>query len=392
MDFNEFNLSTPIVDALAMDNITAPTQVQISAIPPIIRGEDVILQSETGSGKTLAYLLPIYQKQGPTPEKGTQVIIVVPTKELAMQIHHEIQKLSTNSAVALKSAVIFGDVNIDSQIVKLREKPQIIVGTSDRILTLIKRKKIAAHTVKTWIVDEADRLLDKQNLAGLETLRKTFMRDIQSIFVSATFSPKNLEQIAQFAPNCAMLQTAITMEIPETISHYFFVCERRDKLENLRKLVRIMDPDKSLVFINQLEEITMATVKLSYHNLQCACIHSDTSKVDRQMGLQKFADKKIKILVATDLAARGLHIEDVTAVFHISIAEEPIDFLHRAGRTGRKGTTGMSVCVVTENEKQYLTKYQNRFGISMSELKMKNGEIFATDKANVRTLLYRAHN
>ncbi len=375
MDFKELGLSDPLISALEKVGITQPTEGQQGAIPLISQGKDVILQSKTGSGKTLSYLLPLYQRQGEVVEKGAQAIILVPTKELAMQVHQEVQLLTQNSGIPLKSAVLFGNVNINTQIERLKQKPQIIIGTCDRILTLIQKKKIAAHLVKTVIVDEADKLLDRQSIDMLKAVRKTCMKQTQMVFVSATFLPQNIQIMEKMGEAPVLIRTSQQAEIPASITHQYMVCDKRDKLENLRKFIRILKPKQSIIFINDLSEINLAVEKLQYHGLDCACIHSESSKEERRTRLTAFKEGKLRHLVATDLGARGLHIDDVPCIFHVDIAQEPTDYLHRAGRTGRNGAVGRSICLTTQGEIQWLAKYRSKFKIDFQEISPKEDEI-----------------
>ncbi len=375
MDFKTMGLSPALISALEKVSITQPTDAQIQAMPLLLEGKDVVLQSQTGSGKTLCYLLPIYQALEGKVEKGAQVMVIVPTKELAMQIHQEVQLLSKNSGIPLVSMPLFGNVNVNTQIERLKTKPQIIIGTCERILSLIQKKKIPAHTVKTFVVDEADKLLDKQAIRSLQAVRKTCMKKTQMVFVSATYLPYHLEQAHLMAPEATVLQANEKMEIPPSIRHQYLVCERRDKLENLRKLIRALNPQKSMIFINDLVEINIAVEKLKYHGFDCACIHSETTKEERQKHLTDFKNGKLKHLVATDLAARGLHIDEVPCIFHVNVAEDPIDYLHRSGRTGRKGADGLSVCIVTPAEAQNLSNYRRKFSIETQEISVREGKI-----------------
>ncbi len=375
MNFKELGLSDQLISALNQVAITQPTEAQEGAIPAILAGKDVILQSKTGSGKTLSYLLPLYQRQGEVVEKGAQAIILVPTKELAMQIHHEVQQLTEHSGIPLQSVVLFGNVNINTQIDRLKNKPQIIIGTCDRILTLIQKKKIAAHLVKTFIVDEADKLVDRQSIDMLKAVRKTCMKQTQMVFVSATFLPQNIQVMEKMGESPILIQTSQQAEIPTSITHQYMVCDRRDKLENLRKFIRILNPKQSIIFINDLGEINLAVEKLQYHGLDCACIHSESTKEERRTRLTAFKEGKLRHLVATDLAARGLHVDDVPCIFHVDIAQEPTDYLHRAGRTGRNGAEGLSICLVTEGELQWLSKYRSKFKIELTEIAPKEDKV-----------------
>lgn len=375
MNFQQLGLSPSIETALAQMEITTPTAVQSSAIPLLLAGKDVILQSQTGSGKTLGYLLPIYQRQGETIEKGAQAIILVPTRELAMQVHQAVQDFSKQSGIALQSLPVFANVNIQTQIEKLREKPQIIIGTGDRILALIERRKIPAHLVKTLIVDEADKLLDKFNFKTLVAVRKTLMKHTQVVFASATYAPTSLEQMRKIAPEAMLTQAAVQEEIPTNIAHYVLNTRNKEKMEKLRKLIAILEPERSIIFINKLNEIDIAVEKLKFHGLSCACIHGDSTKDERQKNLAAFKNGTIQHLVCTDLMARGMHIDDIPCVFHIDVAQNPADYLHRAGRVGRNGEDAVSISLCTNAEMQYIGKYRSRYGIKTQKIDVYEGKI-----------------
>lgn len=374
MNFSNIGISQEISSALQKKDISQPNIIQQLSIPKILNNENIIIKSETGSGKTFAYLLPIFQKT--STEKGAKVIIVAPTKELAMQIHAESVFLRQETGIDLRSCVLFSDVNINKQIEKLKEKPQIIIGTVDRISQLISKKKIPAHLVETYVIDEADRLIFKNNIESLKALIKCFMRDTQGVFVSATFSKSEVLEIGNISRNISLIETAENEVIPEGISHYYLVCESRDKLENLRKLIGILKPNKSLIFINDLEEIYKAVLKLKHHKLNCVEISSETTKNERQIALKSLSDGSLNHLVSTDLASRGLHIDNIDFVFSVTTAENPSDYLHRAGRTGRNNMTGTSICIIAKHEIDFLKKYQARFNIKFTEILMKNGEIY----------------
>lgn len=374
MDFKALGLKDEIVKALAVQQIDKPTPIQEMAIPKLMENKDVVIQSETGSGKTLAYLLPLFAKQT-APSKTLQLLVLVPTQELAMQVHRQVEALAENSDVPLKSLVIFGNVNIKGQIEKLREKPQIIIGTCGRIIELIQKKKITAHTVNTIVIDEADKMLDKQNIEGVKAIRKAVMRDTQIILVSASISEKTLEQAGMIAKEPELVKTADTFKIPEKIQHLYIVVQSRDKLETLRKLISILHPQRTLVFINKPEEAEVAAAKLKYHKLDATFIHGTGNKQERQKAIADFSSGKVPLLIATDIAARGLHIEQVSAVFSISISDDPMDYLHRAGRTGRGESEGLSVSIVTQQELPLIKKCQRKFGIDMTEIVLREGKI-----------------
>lgn len=374
MNFSELGLSQLFLDGLAKEKITEPTKVQEAVFQKIMEHKDVIVQSETGTGKTLAYLLPIYEKIVPL-EAGMKVIVLVPTHELAMQVHKQVERLSKNSGVDVKSATIFGDVNITRQIEQLKKKPQIIIGTSGRILELIKKKKITAHTIKSVVIDEADKLLDKNNIDGVKAVIKCCLRDTQLLFFSASFHKNTIKEAEAIAKTPEIIKTKNQNTIPENITHIYLLMERREKIEYVRKLAKSLKPKKAMIFINKVSDIEETTQKLQYHNYKADCIHGSNIKKDRKKVMEDFSMGKLQFLIATDIAARGLHIEGVNTVFHISIPEDPIDYLHRVGRTGRGQEKGLSVLLVTKEELEKVKAYKKAFGINIIPKKMYQGKL-----------------
>lgn len=379
--FENMGLNPTLVTALKKENITVPTDVQQRAIPEALKNKDIIAQSETGSGKTLAYLLPIYEKLN-AEIKEMQAIILCPTHELAVQIMRQIERLSQNSDKKIRGATIIGNVNIDRQIEKLKEKPHIIVGTPGRILELIKKRKISAHTVKTIVIDEADRLMDDNNAENVKAVIKSTLKERQIIACSATI-PKSVETgiIAQMK-EAQVIRVEERLSVPDTISHVYFLAEKREKIEFLRKLVRILNPQKAIVFVNnQGNEIEIFTSKLKYHGLRAEGIHGTSRKLERKKAMEDFKAGKIQLLIASDIAARGLHIEGITHIFNIDIPEDVKAYVHRAGRSGRNGNAGMTVSIATEREVQFIKKYEKDLNIHIEPKSMYKGDIVEVKKS-----------
>lgn len=374
MDFRELGVEESLREGLRSEKIEYPTKVQEAVYKKICMNQNLIVQSETGSGKTLAYLLPLFEKLKDM-EKGMKVLILVPTHELAMQVHKQVGRLTNHSIYKVTSVTIFGDVNINRQVERLKEKPEIIIGTYGRILELIQKRKITAHTIKTIVLDEADKLLDKNNLSGIEAVIKSCMRDVQILCFSASVSKQTKEVAESIRNNFEFIKTSDTMEIPKNIQHLYFTADRRDKIELLRKIIKSIKPIKAMVFINNVEDIAETVQKLQYHQINADAIHGMSIKKDRQKVIDAFRTGKLQVLVATDIAARGLHFDDVTAVFHLSIMENPMDYLHRAGRTGRGKEKGISCSIVTKEEVNLLKNYQKAFGISFDSKKLYQGKV-----------------
>lgn len=374
MTFTQLGLRAPLVEALEKEGITTPTSIQEAAIPLILENRDVIGQSETGTGKTLAYLLPIFEKVD-SSRREAQAMILTPTHELAIQVQKEVERLAKNSGIEINSLPIIGNVNITRQVDQLKTKPQIIVGSPGRILELITLRKIKAHTVKTIVIDEADRLLDKTNLEVVQSVIKTTLRDRQILLFSATITDQTVQIAQALQKNPELLRVQNEIPLPDTITHLYFVAEPRDKIEMLRKIYHIMKPEKAIVFINQSYEVEKTVERLNYHGLSADGIHGTSIKLDRKKVMDNFRSGKVPILVASDLAARGLDIEGVTHIFNLDLPEDTNLYLHRAGRTGRAGKSGYTISIVTEYEQKGIQKCENRFGITISLKDTYNGKI-----------------
>lgn len=372
-DFKSLGLKDALIDGLIKSGIIKPTEIQEKIIPLALMNKDVIGQSETGTGKTLAFLLPIVERLDPT-SKELQAIILTPTHELAMQIYKVCQDFAENSGIPFRTASIIGDVNITRQIEKLKEKPHIIVGSPLRILELIKKGKIHAHTTKTIIVDEADKMLHRNNVESVKAVIKTTLRDRQLMMFSATFT----EDAVKIAQEIMKEPEIVTIEdnlVNSNISHYYIACDYRDKILTLRKLISALNPKKAIIFINRSGEIDVIASKLKYHNLKVTSIHGSNEKEDRARAMEEIRSGKSELLVSSDLSARGMDIKGVTHIFNLDIPEDPEDYLHRTGRTGRAGKTGVAVSIITESQTSQIKKFERALNIEIAETQLYMGKM-----------------
>lgn len=373
--FNELGINEKITGGLKKENIKYAAEIQCKAIPEALLGKDIVVESETGSGKTLVYIVPIFQKIH-WESKDVQAYILAPTHELAIQVHNVIKTLAYNSDIPVRSAVVIGNVNIKRQIEILKkEKPHIVVGSTGRILQLIKIKKLKSHTVKTIVVDEADKLLDKNNINEVKAIIKTTLRERQLMFFSATIDNRTLDISRDLMKDYKFIRGEQKTSINENIEHMCFMCEGRDKIVILRKLVHILNPRRTIVFVNKPNEIETLMEKLKYHKLKAEAIYGTIDKKARKKALQDFKSGKINLLVASDIAARGLDIEDVDYVFSYDIPEETDNYLHRVGRTARAGKSGKSICIFTAREHNLLKQYEKIFDIKINLKDMHKGKI-----------------
>jgi len=372
--FAKIGIHDNLVKGLGSMGITRPTRIQTEMIPPILAGRDVIGQSETGTDKTPDYLLPLFQKID-TDKASMQAIILAPTHELSMQIFRQVQLLADKSGYPATSTVIIGDVNILRQIEKLKDRPHIIIGSSGRILELIQKRKINAQTVKTIVLDEADRLLEDNNRSSVGGIIKSTQKDRQLLLVSATITSDALAKAGEWTKDPVVVAVQDKPAIPAEIAHVYFLADSRDKIEVLRKLSASLNLSRILVFINTSAAIEATVSKLAHHGIAVAGLHGSAVKFDRQASMEAFRAGRAQILIASDLAARGLDIPGVECVVSLELPENPQDYLHRAGRTGRAGQKGLSVLIVDKQEAKQIAGLQKKLQIRIESKAMAHGEI-----------------
>ena len=373
--FNELNINNSIVVGLEKQNITIPTGIQETAIPFALENKDIIAEAHTGTGKTLAFLIPIFEKIN-VEKREMQAIILAPTHELVVQIESQIKLLSTNSGINVTSLSIMGESNIEKQIKKLKEvKPHIIVGSPGRILDLIKKKKITAHTIKTIVLDEADNLLSKNKPVIIKDIIKSTMKDRQLMFFSASINKETLNIAKTLVKDVEIIKIENKSEINPNIEHICILGSLRDRFENLRKLLAAEQPQRAIVFVNNNTDLRQINEKLQYHKVKSTAIYGNASKEERQRALDAFRRGKCNVLVSSDLSARGLDIPEVSHIISLDFPVNPDEYLHRAGRTARGNNSGVSVCLITNKDIEILQSYEKAFDIEFTVKKLSGGKL-----------------
>lgn len=372
MQFQDTTLAPLWVANLTARGLTIPTPVQSATWEPFLSRRDLVVQSGTGTGKTLAYLLPIFQSID-SSRKDLQALVLVPTQELAVQIQRQMEMLAVGSSV--RHLVLMGGVNLARQVDLLKAKPQVVVGTPGRILELLEKKKITGHHLATVVLDEADRLLDSAGIPTVRAILKTTLKSRQTALFSASIPPATLQAAAEFLRDPLTLTLDAVSPIPAGIGHWWFQAELRDKTDLVRKLVHALTPARTLVFLNKPEQIEMVAEKLRFHGLKAESLHGSQFKTDRQKALEGFSKGTVTLLVASDLAARGLHIEGVTHVIHYDVPVEVLDYQHRCGRTGRAGKEGLSIALADEVEESRLAAVEKAFGITVQPKVLRQGVV-----------------
>lgn len=378
MTFTELKLPPALITALDRQQISEPTPIQIAALPVLLDGKDAYLHAETGTGKTLAYLLPIFCRID-MEQAATQIVIVAPTHELAIQIQRQCTELAQNAAWAIRTVLLIGGTPTDRQIEKLKKKPHIVVGSPGRMAELIAKGKLKTKLLASIVIDEADRLMTDESIVAIRAIIEAAPATRQLVFASATVERDSSAAIAALAPALVMLK-ASEAAVNENIEHLYLVCEERDKPDELRKLLHAMEPQRAIVFVHRNDQAEKIAAKLAHHHVAAADLNSQLFKEDRKRAMDGFRKGDIRVLIASDIAARGLDIKGVTHVFNFDVPTLSKAYLHRAGRTGRAGEKGVAISVVTEIEARLMRRYQEELGIQLQGIRMREGRVVPLDR------------
>lgn len=349
-----------------------PTSIQKQAIPLILQGKDVIAESPTGTGKTLSYLLPLLHKIDPN-KKSVQAVILAPSQELVMQILGEFQKWSEGSGI--RGATFIGGANLKRQLEKLKKNPHVVIGTPGRTFELIKQKKLKMHEVKMVVLDEGDQLLIPEHADTVKNIIKTTLSDRQIALFSATLTSRTEEAAKDLANDPEVIRVKKDETIGSSnVEHIYFVSEQRDKIKLLEKAARLKGI-KALVFVKDIGNLQVLAEKLHYKELQAEKLHSEMNKIERQKALKNFRTGESNLLLATDVAARGLDIKGITHVIHFDFPKDLNQYVHRSGRTGRFGESGTVISFVTDREERELKKFAKELKIPVHKKVFYKGAI-----------------
>lgn len=373
MPFTDLQVQPELIAALAKQQITDPTPIQIAGLPVLLAGKDAYLYAETGSGKTLAYLLPILCRLDPQ-QAATQAVIVAPTHELAIQIQHQCRDLVQNAGWPIRSLLLIGGTSTQRQLDNLKKKPHVVVGTPGRIGELIGSGKLKSKFIRSVVIDEADRLLSEELLPTIHAIIRAAPPTRQLIFASATLEPQSTAASTTLAPDLVMLQAGAAA-INENIEHLYLICEERDKPDELRKLLHSLAPERAIVFVHRNDLAAKIAARLAHHHIPAADLNAALDKHARKQVMDGFRGTAIRVLIASDVAARGLDIRGVTHVFNFDAPTLSKAYLHRVGRTGRAGAKGQAITLVTDIEARLIRRYQEELGIVVQRVHMREGRL-----------------
>ncbi|PIC64525.1 RNA helicase [Sporosarcina sp. P13] len=355
-----------------------PMPIQLKMIPEMLEGKDVVAESPTGTGKTLAYALPVIQMvDGDLPK--TQALIITPSQELSMQIVNVIRDLVEGTSVTVTQLI--GGANMQRQIEKLKKKPTIVVGTPGRLNELVKERKLKMYDIQHIVIDEGDQLLSREYRVLVKNLIESTNPNRQVAVVSATITDE-IELVAKHMMKEPIRLQVNAEDIPDIgqIIHSYVKVDDRKKTEVLRG-ISALSGVRALTFMNNVDQLRMKELKLLYNDAPIAVLYSDMKKLDRQKTLEDFRSGNIRILIATDLAARGLDIEGLTHVIHVDVPHTVEQYVHRSGRTGRAGADGEVLTLLSYAEERDYRKLTK--GIKTVQKVWYNGQLIEGNSKTV---------
>jgi ATP-dependent RNA helicase DeaD len=346
--FSELGLPDSLLAAIEALGYERPSPIQAMSIPPALLGKDILGLSATGSGKTAAFTLPALSKLN-VKELYPQVLILCPTRELAVQVCEEVHRLGAKMP-GLHATPVYGGAPIDRQLRALRSGAQLVVGTPGRLLDHLRRGSFDASRVKMAILDEADRMLDMGFKDEMDELLAALPAERQTLFFSATMNPGVSRLIQKFGNQPEIIQIEQKARTVSTVEQSYFEVRQRSKVEVLSRILDMNPPRLGIVFCNTKRSVDECTEDLVNRGYAADRLHGDITQQMRERVLKRFRDGAVEILVATDVAARGLDIEEIDIVFNYDIPTDPEDYVHRIGRTGRAGRSGRAVSFVFGRE------------------------------------------
>ena len=370
--FEELGVSKNFVKGLDELGIITPTEIQNKVIPILINSNtDLVGQAQTGTGKTAAFGLPLLHKVNPGQNK-VQGLILCPTRELGQQIAKQLFKFTKYSTKIFTEAV-YGGAPIERQINALDRPTHIVVATPGRLIDLVKRKAVDLSNVKTVILDEADEMLSMGFKSELDEILG-FLKSAENKWLFSATMPHGIKQIVNehLSDDATRIEVSSKNVVNKNIEHQYLICEERDKLHALTQFLKTEGTNRGVIFCRTKATAKKLSLQLVAKNIAAGAIHGDLMQKERDKVMRAFKNKNLRLLVATDLAARGLDIEALSFVVHYQLPDKDEYYTHRSGRTARAGRTGISLCLVSTPEMKQLNFYEKTLGISFQQIRQGN--------------------
>ncbi len=370
--FEELNISPELKRALKDElGHSEMFPIQLEAIPKILKGKDIIGQAQTGTGKTLAFAIPIVEKVDAS-KKEVQAIIITPTRELAIQVNNEIKKLSRHKK--LNVLCVYGGVSIERQADILHDGVHIVVGTPGRIIDQIERGNLKLNHVKILVLDEADRMLDMGFIDDIRTILHSTPKSRQTLLFSATMPEAILNLAKDYMHNHEVIKVSEDKLTVEGINQLYCMVDYRRKIDAVKYILNHERIKSVIIFCNTKVSVDRLVGVLKRIGFKADAIHGNFSQMRRNKVLTGFRNGKFNILVATDVAARGLDIKGVSHVINYNIPRDPKDYVHRIGRTGRAGKWGTAISLVTDRDMEFFKNIEWYIDMKIKEMKCELGE------------------
>lgn len=355
MSFAALGLIEPLVRSVTEQGYVNPTPIQEQAIPAILNGRDVLASAQTGTGKTASFVLPLLQRLNdkvPAKSNSAKVLILTPTRELAGQVHDSVREYGRH--LGIRSTVVFGGVKINPQMMKLRSGVEILVATPGRLMDLYQQKAIKFDEINTLVLDEADRMLDMGFIHDIKRIIKLMPASRQNLLFSATFSDEIRSLVKGILNHPVEIDVAVRNATAVAVKQTIHPVDKARKTELLSHLIHKHKWGQTLVFSRTKHGANRLVKELAEAQIYAAAIHGNKSQAQRTKVLAEFKSGELHVLVATDIAARGIDIDQLPCVVNFDLPNIPEDYVHRIGRTGRAGATGFAVSLVSADEVSYL--------------------------------------
>lgn len=361
--FTNLNLSENLIKALAEMNFKTPSSIQAEAIPQIMRGNDIIAKAPTGSGKTAAFAIPILEKLDFNPENKTiQALVLCPTRELAIQVHREFEKLSKyHENVSVVS--VYGGQQIDKQLNALKKSPQIVVATPGRLMDHLRRGSIRLDFINMVVLDEADEMLDMGFRDDINTILEDTSVARQTILFSATMAKDIIAITKKFQKSPNIVDVTNNLQNTPDIEQLYFEVVEKDKIELLIRLLDLHNVKLGLVFCNTKSNVDRVVEILKSRGYFSDSLHGDMNQAQREKVMRGFRNGGVEILVATDVAGRGIDVKNIEAVFNYDLPRDDEDYIHRIGRTARAGKSGVAFTFVSRKQVQSIKRIERANGV-----------------------------
>ncbi len=372
--FVDFAMSEVLKKRMTACNFVTPTPVQAGAIPPALEGKDVLATAQTGTGKTLSFLIPIIEKVEAEKTRGATALILLPTRELAMQVEKAFRQLTSNISVAL----VVGGVAEGPQIEALRRGARLIVATPGRLEDYIGRRLVRLEGVKILVLDEVDRMLDMGFKPAIRRIADCLPKDRQTLCYSATLDNQIKEVVRDYLRDPVRIEIGSVLKPSESVVLQAFEVDADSKLELLTHLINA-ESGSFIVFVRTKHGADRIAMRLERAGIEAARIHGDRTQAQRNAALRSFSQGRQRVLVATDVAARGIDVPHVAHVVNYDMPKEAEDFVHRVGRTGRAAASGVASTFATPNEKGDLRKIERQLNIKIKRFRVRpNGGVLTT--------------